>query len=277
LVAQAHISYPADGVGLVLIDNPPRNFASWALIERIEEAVYKVRDSGARVVVLASDVPGYFICHAWLQEGINTRQGKPTSGDFLAWARLGRELINGPMVSIACNHAQAWGGGSELSWCASLRTAGESATYAQIEVRIGVIAAGGGTSRLPRLIGEARAMEVLLRGRPFTAQQALQWGAVNWVFPDATLREETIKIAAEIAALPNWAVQASKKSVVSGMRLLPRDAAMNEAACWGAVSDNPGIAPLCEETQARYDGGADSYEALGIPRDWREHRGLFLE
>src|SRR5437899_1285186 len=65
LVAQAHISYPADGVGLVLIDNPPRNFASWALIERIEEAVYNVRDSGARVVVLASDVPGYFICHAW--------------------------------------------------------------------------------------------------------------------------------------------------------------------------------------------------------------------
>jgi enoyl-CoA hydratase/carnithine racemase len=265
MVAQAHVQYPADGVGLVLIDNPPRNFASWELVGRIEEAVIQVRESGARVVVLASDVPGYWICHAYLNDLIAMRSGQPPTGDFAAWGRLGRELMNGPMVSIGCNHAQAWGGGSELTWCCNLRAAGESATYGQIEVHIGVIAGGGGTSRLPRLIGETRAMEVLLSGRPFSARRALEWGAINRVCPDATLRQDTIKWAAEIAALPNWAIRASKKSLVSGMRMLPREATMNEQSITGSLREQPGVIELLKAAQAKYDAGADSYEALGLP------------
>jgi enoyl-CoA hydratase/carnithine racemase len=266
MAAQAHIDYPADGVGMVLIDNPPRNFGSYELIGRMEEAVNTIRDAGAKVVVLASDNPNYFICHAYLNDIIGNSTGGEVTGDRGAWGRLGRELLNGPMLSIACNHAQAWGGGSELSWCCNLRVAGESATYGQIEVHLGIIAGGGGTTRLPRLIGETRAMEVLVTGKPFTARTAMEWGAINRVYPDATLRQETIKLAAEIAAIPNKAVQLSKRVLVSGMRVLPREAAEKEALANQDVWSDPEAIELLKAAQAKYDAGGDSWDAMNIPR-----------
>ena len=109
-------------------------------------------------------------------------------------------------------------------------------------------------------------MEVLVGGKPFTAQQALEWGAINRIYPDATLREETLNWAAEIAALPNKAVQVSKRVLVSGMRRTAREAAEMEAAANPEVQSDPDALELIRAAQDKYDAGADSYGALGIPR-----------
>ena len=122
MTAQVAVSHPADGVGLLLIDAPPRNFLTAALGERLEAALYEVRAAGSRVVVLSSAVPGYFVAHMALDEVIAMAEMRPLSGDVGAIARFARELRN-----------------------------------AQPETLFGLMAAGGGTSRIPRLIGEARA------------------------------------------------------------------------------------------------------------------------
>ena len=273
----AHVDFPADGVGIVLIDNPPMNFGTWELMERVDEAIQKVKASEAKVVILASDVPGYFIGHGSLVDIIASREGGKLSGDFMAWARCGRELRLGPMVSIACNHGQAWGGGSELSWTCDLRTAGESATYGQPEAILGIVAGGGGTSRLPRILGEARAKEMLLDAGPVSASTALTWGLVNRVFPDATLREETITWAAKIATRPAWSLQASKKALGVGLELTFRDALTKEQEIFRALSEGHEAETLAllKAAQAKYDAGDDSYQAWGLEADRNNPTDLF--
>ena len=81
MIAAAHVSYPAEGVGLVLLDNPPWNFGSYELLEKVEQGVNAVEQARCRVVILASDVPGYFMAHAYLPDLINAATGVPVSGD----------------------------------------------------------------------------------------------------------------------------------------------------------------------------------------------------
>ena len=273
-VGQAKIDYPADGVGMVTIDNPPMNMWYLGLAEKMFKAIEEVRDSGAKVLILASDTPGYFLAHMSLQDSINIAEGREATGDFMAMGLCGRELRLGPMVSIAANNGQCWGGGCELFSTANLRVAGESATFGQPEVIMGSMAAGAGTSRIPRVIGEARAMELLLDGRPISARKALHWGFVNRVFPDDKLREETIKWGALIASRPGYTLQAIKRSIGKGLDLAShREAFANEQEVSKAM-----IAPHAEEgmvlrkgIQERYDKGGDSYDAWEIEReviDW---------
>jgi enoyl-CoA hydratase/carnithine racemase len=249
---------------LVLIADSPKNFGTGVLASAIYEHVLEVREAGCQVVVIGSDVPGYFMAHNSLEEVLASRglRDEPVEAAG-GWRLLGRELYRGAMISIAANNGQAWGAGSELSWSCNLRTAAESATYGQPEVLLGVVAGGGGASRLPQLVGEARSLEILLDGGPIDAWTALRWGLVNKVFPDDRLREETLVWAERLATRPPWALQAIKQCVVQGEHLSPRDAAAN-AARLASEAVRPEVRPIVEEAIARYADGADSREALGL-------------
>ncbi len=263
----AHVSYPADGVGLILIDNPPMNFATWELMEQIEAAVQAVKAAGSRVVVLASDLPGYFIAHASLVDLVAAFSGGQPSGDGRVWYPLLKELQTGSMIALAANNGQAWGGGSEISWACNLRIAAQSATYGQPESLLGIIPGAGGTTRLARLLGPARCLEMILEGAPITAQQALQWGAINRVVPDGRLRQETLAWAACIAALPAWAIEACKRSLLEGLDLPLDDALRNEGKIFGSVATRDDTLQIMRDAQSKYDAGANSVEALGLSRD----------
>lgn len=275
-VGEARVEYPADGVGMVVIDNPPMNMWYLGLAAKMHAAMEEVRDSGAKVLLLVSDTPGYFLAHMSLQDSIDIAEGREPTGDFMGMAACGRELRLGPMVSIAVNNGQCWGGGCELFSTANLRVAGESATFGQPEVIMGSMAAGAGTSRVPRVIGEARAMELLLDGRPISARKALHWGFVNRVFPDDRLREQSIEWAALIASRPAYTLQAIKRSIGRGLDLAShREAFENEYKV-----NQEMIGPHDEENmvlrkaiQARYDAGGDSWDAWEIEReviDWED-------
>ncbi len=171
------------------------------------------------------------------------------------------------MISIAANNGQAWGGGSELSWACDLRIAAESATYGQPEVALGIIPGGGGTTRLARLIGPVRCMELILDGRPITARRAEEIGAINKVVPDDRLREEAIAWATHIARWPAWALDACKRSLKEGLDL-PLDAARrNEQQVFAQAAQREDALEIMRLAQAKYDAGADSFEAIGLPRD----------
>jgi enoyl-CoA hydratase/carnithine racemase len=262
-----NVTYPADGVGLIAFSDPPKNFGTPELGSRILEAKQQVAEAGCRVFVLASDTPGYFIAH-WSLQSIIDRFSSPDAPTQTSPRPVSvhEEIGAGPMISIAANNGQAWGGGSELSWGCDLRIAAESATYGQPEGALGIIPGAGGTTRLARLIGPTKCMEMILDGRPITAREALGLGAINKVVPNDRLRDEAIAWAALIAHWPAWALDACKRSLVEGLDLPLADALQNERRIFGETARREDALDVMRTAQAKYNDGADSFEAIGIPR-----------
>ena len=262
------VSYPAEGVGLIAFADPPMNFGSGELAEAILDAVGEVQRSGARVFVLASDTPGYFIAHWSLQFIVDRQAAIAANGHAVPppAPRIFEAISDTPMISIAANNGQAWGGGAELSWACDLRIAAASATYGQPEVGLGIIPGAGGTTRLARLIGPTKCLEMILDGRPISAMEAVQLGAVNKVVPDAELRQAAIDWAAHIARWPAWSLEACKRSFYDGRDLPLAAAGRNESQIFASVARREDSIALMTEVQARYDAGQDSYDAIGLPR-----------
>lgn len=267
MAAAAHVSYPADHVGLVILDNPPRNFGTPELATRLLEGLEAAEKARCKVCILASDTPGYFLAHWSLQAIIDMQRPASAPGGYRPRQPNLFDAIEAmPMIVIAANNGQAWGGGAELSWACDLRIAAESATYGQPEVALGIIPGGGGTTRLARVVGETRCMEMIIDGRPVTAREALAMGAINKVVPDARLRDESIAWAAHIARWPAWSLAACKRSLVEGRDLPLGAARRNEGHIFRNVARREDTLQLMSEVQAKYDAGADSYDALGFDR-----------
>ena len=107
---------------------------------------------------------------------------------------------------------------------------------------------------------------MILDGRPISAAEALQLGAINKVVPDADLRTEAIAWAAHIARWPAWSLEACKRSFVEGLDLPLAAAARNESQIFASTTRRSDAQELLREVQARYDAGLDSYDAIGLPR-----------
>lgn len=114
---------------------------------------------------------------------------------------------------IAAVSGFALGGGCELAMTCDMIMASETARFGQPEIKIGVMPGAGGTQRLTRAIGKARAMEMVLTGKMITAEEAMQFGLVNRVVPVEMLMHETLRLAQEIAAMSPLAAQLAKESV----------------------------------------------------------------
>jgi enoyl-CoA hydratase len=266
LTAEVHLSWPSDGVALLLLDAPPHNFGSYVLLQALEDRLIEADQGGARVVVLASDVPGYFLAHASISDVLTAYNEPDTvSGDPRLWRRVTHQLERGPMVSIACNHGQAWGGGAEISWACNLRTAGRSAHYAQIESIFGTIPGAGGTVRFSRLAGQSKAMELFLTAEPMLAPELYRLGIVNRLYDDDELRERTLEWAGLIASRPARALQACKRGILQTWDLGYEDALRLEGYVFNATMRGD-VQARMQRVQDSYDAGSDSWETFGLPR-----------
>ena len=142
----------------------------------------------------------------------------------------GIERIEKPV--IAAVNGIAFGGGCELALACDIRLASETALFALPEIKIGVMPGGGGTQRLPRLIGAGRAKEMLFSGEPVNAREAYRIGLVNRVFPVESLMEEARKMAAKFAARPRIALRMNKAAVSAGTGMDLHSALAYEARCF---------------------------------------------
>lgn len=120
---------------------------------------------------------------------------------------------------IACVSGYAYGGGCELAMMCDIIIAGESASFAQPEIKLAVIPGIGGTQRLTALVGKSRAMDMILTGRVISAKQAEQYGLVSRVYPDDKLIQETFAIAETISTYGKVAVIAAKECVERSMEV----------------------------------------------------------
>ena len=170
------------------------------------------------------------------------------------WERL--RQIKKPI--IAAVNGFALGGGCELAMACDMIIAGETAQFGQPEINIGVMPGAGGTQRLTRAIGKAKAMEMILTGRMMSAREAEQVGLVTRVVPpEATLRE-AIRLAAEIAAKAPIAVRSAKAAVNKAYELALREALEYERqtfyTLFATEDQKEGMRAFLEKRKAAYQG-----------------------
>jgi enoyl-CoA hydratase len=135
----------------------------------------------------------------------------------LIFERMIRAVMGCPVPVIAAVNGAAYAGGMEISLCADFIYAAEHARFALTEVTLGIMPGAGGTQNLPRATGVRRAKEILLTGRPFSAQQALDWGLVNRICTAETLVAETLETASVIAGNAPISTRQIKQSVNMGL------------------------------------------------------------
>jgi enoyl-CoA hydratase len=207
-----------DGVALLTIDRPEaRNALSFALLAELAEELERLdRDGRTRVAILTGSGDRAFAAGADIVElADQTPDRLRAEGNFNAWDRLG--AIGIPL--IAAVRGFALGGGCELAMTCDLIVAGDDAQFGQPEIRIGVMPGAGGTQRLTRAIGTARAMELVLTGRMMGAAEAHQAGLVTSVVPASEVVDAALTLADTIASMPPLAVRAAKRSVLAAAEL----------------------------------------------------------
>jgi len=137
----------------------------------------------------------------------------------LLFERMIRAFIGCPVPVICAVNGAAYAGGCELALCCDFIYAAETARFALTEVTLGIMPGAGGTQNLPRAIGERRAKEVILTGRPFTADEAFEWGMVNRLCAAGRVVEEALETGRRIAENAPIAVRQAKHAIHFGMQM----------------------------------------------------------
>ncbi len=201
-------------VGTIRLDRPPANALSEAVSRELREAVREVEADDAVRAVVVWGGERIFAAGADIKAmaAFGPREVEPSVG---ALEGALRQLEAVPKPVIAAVNGYALGGGCELALACDFRYAAEDAHLGLPEITLGIIPGAGGTQRLPRLIGLARARELILTGRQVPADEALAIGLVDRVLEPARVYEEAMARAAAFAAGPTAAYRAAKSALLA--------------------------------------------------------------
>jgi enoyl-CoA hydratase len=213
-------------------------------------------DDSVRVVVLTGSGEKAFIAGADIKEFQD--QTPVTQRDLFHEKTLFNSIDTFPKPVIAMINGFCLGGGNELALACDLRICSENAKFSQPEINLGLIPGGGGTQRLTRLLGEGRAMEIMLSGDMIDAQTAYNFGLVNHVHPAAELEEKTIELANKIAEKAPIALQLAKEAVKFASRSNLDEGLRREvdlfALCFSTEDKKEGVAAFLEKRKPVFKG-----------------------
>src|SRR5512132_3686071 len=202
-----------DRVAIVTINRPDKRNAlniktreeGAALLEELRNdasiGVVVITGAGDKAFIAGADIAEFAGRSAMMQRDVMTGRSLFTAIDVF------------PKPVIAMINGYCLGGGCELALACDLRIASEAASLGQPEINLGIIPGGGGTQRLPRLVGEGKAMEMILTGEIINAQEAFRCGLVNQVVPADQLEAKTMEIANRMAEKSPIALQLAKEAV----------------------------------------------------------------
>ena len=228
----------ADPVVSLAFTRPPSNYMDFGsmidlgdLLDRLAEETEQVK-----VVLLASGLDDKFIDHAELSDLVKAGEGRASETELGSWTRALNLLEEIPQPTVAAIDGLASGGGNEIALACTLRIGSERARLQQPEVTVGIIPGGGGSVRLPRLVGPGAAAQAILTGKAFDADQALRVGWLNAILPSDGFKQHALQYAEAIADSPGPALNAAKKSIVRGSRIAFADAIALERQLFGSLS-----------------------------------------
>lgn len=197
-------------VTTIRLNNPPLNLVSKEVTEALGAALTRIeRDDVVRAVVLVGTGARAFSAGSDVKEFPSLR-GRVGEGKLIEENAAYNQLAALPFPTVAAIEGNALGGGLELALCCDLRVASLTARLGLPEVRLGVMPGSGGTQRLPRLIGLARAKELILLGDIIDADTALSFGLVNRVVPQGQAEAAARELAETLASRGPVAVREAK-------------------------------------------------------------------
>ena len=201
----------------LILDNPPLNVVTTELTHQLHKALLAVSTSTTvRALVVYGAGQKAFCAGSDIAE-FESLYGRVAEGKLLLEKMVYRELARLKVPTVAAIEGHALGGGLELAMCCDLRVASERSKFGMPELKVGVIPGSGGTQRLPRLLGVARAKELILLGKIIDAQTALSYGLVASVVPDGTAVSEARTLATELARRAPVAMCAAKQLIDGAM------------------------------------------------------------
>jgi enoyl-CoA hydratase len=213
-------------------------------------------DDSVRVVIITGAGDKAFIAGADIAEfadrtAISQREIMLERGLFNAVDTFPKPII--AMVNGYC-----LGGGCEVALACDIRVASETASFGQPEINLGIIPGGGGTQRLPRLVGEGRAMEMILTGEILDAQTAFNLGLVNHVVPADQLEIKTMEIANRIAEKSPIALRLAKEAIKLASRSNLDEGLRREvdlfALCFSSADKDEGVKAFLEKRKPEFKG-----------------------
>jgi enoyl-CoA hydratase/carnithine racemase len=210
------VARPYEGVAVITICSEPLGVLRHAVKRALASTLAQLQDDPSvrcavltgvgRAFTVGSDIRDFSQEVGWLLEN-----------DY--WeASLNQQIEDCRFPVIAACNGHALGGGAVLALACDFRVAAASARFGFPEVKVGAFASGSGTQRLPRLVGRGRALDLLLTGRVISADEALQYGLVEYVYPDAEMLEKAIDLAKQIASYSGIVTAATKRCVNEGLR-----------------------------------------------------------
>ena len=213
-------------------------------------------DDEVRVVIITGAGPKSFIAGADINEFAGMTAIKQR--DVMKSGRAFDSVEDLPKPVIAMINGFALGGGCELAMSCDIRVASSNAKLGQPEIKLGIIPGGGGTQRLTRLVGEGKAMELILTGDMISADEAKQLGLVNHVFAPEELEAKTLELANKIAELSPIALAMAKASVKNAARMNLREGLDSEidlfALCFSSEDKEEGVRAFIEKRKAEFKG-----------------------
>jgi enoyl-CoA hydratase/carnithine racemase len=205
-------------VGTIRLDRPPLNALNVAVQDALRAVAHEIGTrpdvravviyGGERVFAAGADIKEM----AAMSYTDMVDRSRDLTASFTAVARI-------PKPVVAAITGFALGGGLELALCADVRVCGEGARLGQPEIQLGLIPGAGGTQRLPRLVGPARAKDMIFTGRFVDAAEALALGLVDRVVPDAEVYATACEWARQFATGPAYALRAAKEAVDRGLEV----------------------------------------------------------
>lgn len=214
------------------------------------------KDDDVRVVVVTGSGEKAFIAGADINEFAGMSAIKQRA--VMKGRRAFDAVEDFPKPVIAMINGFALGGGCELAMACDIRVASSKAKLGQPEIKLGIIPGGGGTQRLTRLVGEGKAMELMLTGDMISAEEAKQLGLVNHVFAPEELEAKTMELANRIAELSPVALAMAKASVKNAARMNLREGLDSEvdlfALCFSSEDKEEGVRAFIEKRKAEFKG-----------------------
>jgi len=252
----AYVTLEVDqGVGTIRIDRPPANAIDLQLGRELGEAARAAADEAVNAVVVWGG-PTIFAAGADIKEMAQLdREGIRPVVSALGDALIDVEALD--VVTIAAVNGFALGGGCEIALACDLRIAGESAVLGQPEILLGVIPGAGGTQRLPRVVGHARASELIFSGRRVGSEEAGSIGLINQRVPDAEVYTAALELARGYARGPTRALASAKAALrtVRGVDAAGLDAEREAFVALFATEDqDEGMQAFLEKRPPRFRG-----------------------